>query len=201
MKPFPLYRWRIAGIVAFNLYLLAETWFDPGSVYTVLLMFWLQNICIGLANVLKILLVKSNQMDEAGNRLFSGISKVFFAGFFTVHYGTFQLAYLVFLLTMRFEHIDFRLQPNVLYPALVLLLIATFLGLPENIRAASKRNAGLGELMFLPYLRILPMTILILINAHYQDFRGIAMFVLMKLIADVAMYAFTDGKTDRQQAG
>jgi hypothetical protein len=198
MKSLPLYRWRIASIVAFNLYLLAETWFDPGSVYTVLLLFWLQNICIGLANVLKILLVKSNQMDEAGNRIFSGIRKVFVAGFFTVHYGTFQLAYLIFLLTLRFEHIDFRLQPNVLYPALVLLLIATFLGLPENIHAASKRNAGLGELMFLPYLRILPMTILILINAHYQDFRGIAMFVLMKLIADVAMYAFTEGKTDRQ---
>ncbi|MFN9115405.1 MAG: DUF6498-containing protein, partial [Bacteroidota bacterium] len=92
-----LYRWRIGSIVAFNLYLLAEVWFDPASVYTVLLLFWFQNICIGLANVFKILFVKSNEMDADGNRVFSGIRKVFVAGFFTMHYGTFQMAYLIFL--------------------------------------------------------------------------------------------------------
>ena len=195
-----LYRWRIGSILVFNLYLLAEVWLDPASVYTVLLLFWFQNICIGLANVFKILFVKSNEMDADGNRVFSGIRKVFVAGFFTMHYGTFQMAYLIFLLTLRFEHVDFRLQPMVIYPALILLFISTFLGLPASIRAATQRNAGLGELMFLPYLRILPMTILILVNAYYQDFRGIALFVFMKLIADVAMYVFTDGQSERHTA-
>ena len=195
-----LYRWRIGSIIAFNLYLLAEVWFDTGSIYTVLLLFWLQNISIGIANVFKILFVKSNEMDTDGNRVFSGIRKLFVAGFFTIHYGTFQMAYLIFLLTLRFEHVDFRLQPMVIYPALILLFFSTFLGLPGNIRAASKRNAGLGELMFLPYLRILPMTMLILVNAYYQDFRGIALFVFMKMIADVAMYAFTEGKMERPAA-
>jgi hypothetical protein len=195
-----LYRWRIGSIIAFNLYLLAEVWFDPGSIYTVLLLFWMQNICIGIANVFKILFVKSNEMDSDGNRILSGIRKFFVAGFFTIHYGTFQMAYLIFFLTLRFEHVDFRLQPMVIYPALILLFFSTFLGLPANIREATKRNAGLGELMFLPYLRILPMTILILVNAYYQDFRGIALFVFMKLLADVAMYVFTDGKSEQQTA-
>lgn len=198
MKIPHLYRWRIGSILAFNLYLLAEVWFDPESIYTVLLLFWLQNISIGLANVFKILFVKSDQTDQHGIPFLLGIRRVFMAGFFTVHYGTFQMAYLIFLLTLRFDHVQFKLQPMVLYPALLLLFSSTFLGLPASIRAASKRNAGLGELMFLPYLRIVPMTLLILVNAYYQDFRSIALFVFMKLLADVLMYVFTDGISDRK---
>lgn len=197
MKIPHLFRWRIVSIVAFNLYLLAEIWFDRSSIYTVLLLFWLQNICIGLANIFKILLVKSDETDQNGNPLMKGIQRVFIAGFFTIHYGMFHLAYLVFLLTLRFADVDFRLQPTVLYPALLLLFSSTFLGLPASIRAASARKAGLAELMFLPYLRIVPMTLLILVNAYYQDFRGIALFVGIKLLADVGMYVFTEGRTER----
>jgi hypothetical protein len=112
------------------------------------------------------------------------------ANFFTLHYGFFHLAYLVFLigLASNLELADWLG---------VAVASATFgynhhASYRRNIEADAEGEPNIGTLMFLPYLRILPMHLTIIIGGAIMQLHSSAWAVLLfgalKTGADVAMH-------------
>ena len=63
------------------------------SVFSILLLYWFENVVIGAFNVLKMLCA---QPRDAG----SNVAKVFLIPFFIVHYGMFTMVHGIFVLTL-----------------------------------------------------------------------------------------------------
>ena len=110
------------------------------------------------------------------------------ANFFTLHYGFFHLAYLIFL---GAEH------PLVAgWDLVVLAACAASFVLSQRQTYAVQHDAdlrgrpNLGTLMFTPYLRVLPMHLSILIGAALGGGTGLlVLFTVLKTASDVGMDA------------
>ena len=132
------------------------------------------------------------------------------ANFFAMHYGIFHLGYLGFLTsftassdgsgyvpvtdantgeiyTMEFGHTDG-----------IDLLIYLALGIgfwlshrashQEHVRADLARKPNIGTLMFLPYLRVIPMHLTIIFGAMLSGGLALIFFAALKTAADIAMH-------------
>lgn len=153
--------------------------------------FWIQSVIIGLYAFKRMMSLedfsteglKSNGRpvpeDESGKR-----STAFF---FLAHYGIFHAAYLVFLLGNHTGYTSLE----------VLALAGCGLGFLFSQRqtyaaqhAADLRGRpNLGALMFLPYLRVLPMHLGIMFGAAVDGGGALALtaFILLKTLADVGL--------------
>jgi len=117
------------------------------------------------------------------------------AFFFLAHYGFFHLVYFVFLLTMTklslFNWPFFKYYLGIFFISLAVNFIS---------HKIQKRTLGddLGKMMLLPYLRIIPMHLCILIPA-FVGITSLTVFLVMKVVADVFMYALTNSYYKRAQ--
>jgi hypothetical protein len=110
------------------------------------------------------------------------------ANFFALHYGFFHLVYTVFLLTMATP----RAQD---LPWLTVSLVGFVLSHERSFREHVARDlAGtpnIGTLMFLPYARIVPMHVIIISGALWEEVAsalGLAAFAALKTAADLVMH-------------
>lgn len=113
------------------------------------------------------------------------------ANFFAVHYGFFHVAYFAFLIQrsaqQRFSAVD----------ALSLLalglsfLLAHRQSHREHVEADLAGRPNLGALLFMPYLRVLPMHGVILVGAsHGGGAATILLFLALKTLADIGMHRY-----------
>jgi hypothetical protein len=111
------------------------------------------------------------------------------ANFFAVHYGFFHLGYLVFIAARAID-----LDPwDWLAVALAGISFAWNhrYSYQQNIEADATGTPNIGTLMFLPYMRIVPMHLTILAGGVFtEDFSApaIIVFSLLKTAADVGMH-------------
>ena len=108
------------------------------------------------------------------------------ASFFAVHYGLFHLAYGVFLLVFTKLKIDFHFVWIGL-AAFSLNLIIEFI---RHKQWQSVNAVNLGKMFFLPYLRIIPMHLMIL-GPAFLNWKASTIFLVLKTAADVIMYLLT----------
>lgn len=111
------------------------------------------------------------------------------ATFFVIHYGGFHAAYLVFLLaTVRLSSAWDAFWIVVCGASYVFAQKKTF---ERQVATDALGKPNLGKLMFLPYLRILPMHITIIFGAmgNYSTF-AMLLFMSLKTIADVLLDKF-----------
>lgn len=159
----------------------------PESFTTLLWLYWLQSVLIGLFHFFDLLTVKSldvgsltiNGRPVENNGQSKGCASVFFL----FHYQFFHLVYAIFIFVGNHGPVDFRF---ILISAVILTLELT-LSLIRNKRLQQTQTVNYGLLFFLPYLRIIPMHLFILI----PKFLGITpslLFVLLKTLADIGMY-------------
>ncbi|HEV7716935.1 MAG TPA: DUF6498-containing protein [Steroidobacteraceae bacterium] len=110
------------------------------------------------------------------------------ANFFAIHYGFFHLGYLVFL----WQHIDKLSRWDWLAFAglSVSFVMSHGASFRQNLAADVRGRPNLGALLFLPYLRILPMHLtLIFGRAIGGDGAGaLLLFGVLKTLADVGMH-------------
>lgn len=178
----------IAGVLVFG--------WDVG---TLLLLYWLESVVIGLLNIPKILISSGGEGDP--RRSFSLGYRLYLAAFFTVHFGAFCFGHYSFL-SRFFETIPplsellsqllstqgLMLSAAGLFISHLLSLIVNFLGKGEYL----KRSAG--AQMFLPYGRIFIMHIVIifggiLVEAFGEPVLALLLLVILKIGIDFASHA------------
>ena len=200
-KPDPSSTWVL---IAANLAALAGAVWWGWAVQDVVFLYWLENLVIGAANILRILLARPDQSAAAARglsitetQLLAG--KAMFAGFFFVHYGAFCVVHGEFLLTMfpGTGHADglFAAVKAVLREqgmiAAVLAIVAShcYSFLRNYVGRREYEGADFKELMTRPYKRIFVTHIFIIaggfvLQAMKLPLAALVIFMGIKIAAD-----------------
>jgi hypothetical protein len=176
-------------LLAANLVPLAGVLFWNWDVFALLLLFWMENVVIGVLNVLKMLLA-----DPADAALWA--AKLFMAPFFCFHYGMFTAIHGTFVFALfggkKFDPPGI----NVVEPALraagelglwlplgVLVASHAFSFLWNYLVRGEFRRAKLAELMAKPYGRVVVLHLTILFGGFGAMLLGSPVWALLLLIA------------------
>ncbi|MGE9267166.1 MAG: DUF6498-containing protein [Verrucomicrobiales bacterium] len=140
-----------------HLFPLAGVLFFGWNVQDILLLYWFENLIIGFYNLLKILSSTSAHWLE----------KLFFAPFFTVHYGGFCAGHLVFLLALTnsgdpFKNEYLPLIADLRWPILSMLVFHGLSFHRDFLSQPEARQQDLGKLMSAPYKHIVAVHLAII---------------------------------------
>lgn len=176
-------------LLASNVFTIALAVFEQLSFGTVIWIYWMQSVVIGLFNAIRIFSLDkfstegmtSNGQPVAPN---SVASKIQTGIFFLVHYGLFHLVYAFFL---------FASFPDVhlwyVGVGAAIFFSNHLFSFIEHWKADRTRTPNLGSIMFRPYLRIIPMHLtIVLFGMVMQSARTLIIFLLLKTVADVTMH-------------
>lgn len=169
--------------------------------------YWFQSLTIGFFNFLKILNLKKFSTDGYkinGHAVQASQStKIFTAYFFLIHYGAFHIGYGGFLLmgllisstpetiktntglNLLGSKIGINEVKFIIFAALLFFINHLFSYLYNKSRDIGKRN--IGSMMLLPYIRILPMHVIIIFGSTLST-SLLPLFLLLKVISDTLMH-------------
>lgn len=165
----------------------------------VLWIYWFQSIIIGIFNFIRILNLKEfstenfyiNDKPVAPTEK----TKIETAFFFLLHYGTFHLVYMSFLLGDQLPK-KYKLASTdwkyIFFISVIFFVNHCFSFIYNKERDKVKQN--IGRLMFFPYARIFPMHFIILFGV-FVGRSAIALFLFFKTIADVIMHVIEHSET------
>ncbi|NHK29587.1 hypothetical protein FF098_016895 [Parvularcula flava] len=172
-------------IVLGNLFIIGLAKMQNWPLGEVLWVYWLQSVIIGALHFFRLLALKDFSTE---NFTMNGRSvqpttgtKIRVAIFFALHYGFFHVVYGFFLLVQYHEDLG---NAGMGLAVLVFLVshIASLIrgGRPEKVKL------NIGSMMFIPYLRVVPMHLIIMLGGVYAGL-DIMLFMAMKTIADGGM--------------
>lgn len=169
-----------------NLGVIAAAYFGDWSLPTILVSYLMQSIIIGLFQAKK--MADLTVFSTAGVKMNdqpvdpTPATKRGMVLFFLAHYGFFHAAYMATVLSWG--------APE--WPAVAgssALFFANHLYSYLANRPAPKEPPNIGTMMFMPYVRILPMHAFIMLGAFTAGGRsGIVLFMILKTLADEAMH-------------
>lgn len=202
----------VRGIVLTNVVAIVFAFFG-GSLLLLLWPYWLQSLIIGYYAQRRIRLL--HEFSTEGLKINgrpadpTPATKRWTANFFVLHYGFFHFGYFVFLMAFTRGAMGSGLVPitnasghvqqvamGQVGPWDVLIIIGLGIGFwqthrasfQEHVAADLRGKPNLGALMFMPYLRIIPMHITIIVGAIVGAKGGVILFGALKTFADVAMH-------------
>jgi hypothetical protein len=169
-----------AALIAANLIPLVGVLAGGWRVFDVLLLFWAENVAIGVFNVLRMLVVA-----RRGERGAAGL-----AAFFAVHYGIFTIVHGVFLVTLFGPPADSPMPAfaALAAPALALPLAALVAShgvsfLANFILGGEADRVTAGALMTAPYGRVVALHVAIIFGGFAAAASGAPMLALALLVA------------------
>lgn len=167
----------------------------------VVLLYWIENLVIGLFNVLRIL---AAQPEGAGRGLLAG--KIALAGFFFVHYGGFCAAHGVFLaalfpvtgpggakLGIDAIVLDMLREPGLLAAVAALAVSHGYSFVRNYLGRGEYRRVDVGRLMMRPYGRIVVVHVFViaggmLVQGLHAPLAALVLFVVLKTAIDYGMH-------------
>lgn len=178
-------------LLLINSYLIYYYLGNPTEFNTIVWIYWLQSILIGFFTFIELLKVENpdetsmKMNDQPVSKKNMGCA----AFFFLFHFGFFHLVYAIFLL------VGFSAGANakiVLITGGIFLVESTI----DLIRRRSSKKEGekenIGKMFFVPYLRIIPMHLMILLPG-FLGYGVSVTFLVLKTLADIGMYIATSG--------
>lgn len=171
-----------------NLVIISLAVLQKWDVSEVLWVYWMQSVIIGLFQFFRILSLKkfSTEKFTINNQsvLPSPKTKTFTAIFFAFHYGFFHFIYAIFLFNF------FTKQPlDFIYISiggLIFFLNHTF-SYFHNKLTDEQKTQNIGQLMFTPYVRIVPMHLIIVFCAILGQ-STLLIFLILKTLTDLIMH-------------
>lgn len=210
---FALYRtssWTMAAValVVANMVPLAGVLFFGWNVWTILIVYWLENGVVGVINVFKMRMaagpyVAGKISMTMNGRSVDGSSKAALIPFFIMHYGIFWTVHGVFVLTLPLFALmgPGRDDPGVSAPsiwtiglAIVALVIShglsyrlNYIGRGEYLRTSAASQ------MFAPYGRLVVLHITIIVGALAIGLTGapaaaIVVLIALKTVLDLGLH-------------
>ena len=175
-----------------NLFTMVLAVYQQWDVFVLMWIYWGQSVIIGYFNVHRIMDLK--EFSTAGFRINNRPVKPTPATqrqtaiFFALHYGIFHLGYLVFL------GADAKVAGG--FPVFsVLVCVGVFylnhwFSYRYNREQEQDRVPNIGSIMFFPYIRIIPMHLMIVagVTVLGGSTGALIVFLLLKTAADVAMH-------------
>lgn len=178
----------IVFLLAGNIYCIWYYQVYPDGFATVVWIYWFQSIIIGLFNFLDLLSVKA--YDGVGftlnNEPVTKKNQGCTAWFFLFHYGFFHIGYAFFLL---FIQGILSVHKMILLVGIAAFLLESILNFKRQKEMERTVAVNIGSMFFLPYLRIIPMHLMILLPA-FLGFRPSLVFLLLKMGADILSFIF-----------
>jgi hypothetical protein len=184
-------------LVAVNLLPLAGAAFWGWKVFDILLLYWIENVIIGILNIFKMLAVMNRK------KLWIAIPIV---PFFVLHYGMFTMGHGVFVITLfglklksgqgtEWHDVETLLQgiaadPFFLLSALGLVVSHSFSFIFNFLRGGEINRTGLLDLMHAPYGRIVALHITIILGGGVAMMMGepiwaLGLLTIFKTVGDV----------------
>lgn len=185
----------ILFLIAGNLYCIWYYQKYPEDFGTIVWIYWFQSIIIGFFNFLELLTAKKNDGDiktdsNSGVKFTRGCA----AWFFLFHYGTFHLVYFFFLL------VDFdaaSVKKLVLLLGITTFFLESLIGFVRHKAFKKTEKVNIGLLFFLPYLRIIPMHLMILLPTFF-GIEPSLIFLILKMGADMLAFRIYDSMYRRR---
>ncbi len=175
-------------------YALIAGW-DLGAMMGV---YWVQSVIIGFFHFFRILLLKSFSTEgftSNGQRVpETSAGKRSTAFFFAVHYGFFHFGYAIFLIVLAVEGEGNPVAGLGAGFVWFLLSVLGFLfghgySFYQNVKADLTGRPNLGTMMFLPYARVIPMHLMILLGSQMgSGLASLLLFSGLKTGADYLMH-------------
>lgn len=172
-------------LLASNIYCIWYFNSHSNGFVTVVWIYWLQSVIIGFFNFVDLLTIKNY---DAGDTKINGQpltekSRGCLPWFFAMHFGIFHLVYMIFIAVYLGINVDKRF---------FLIGVAAFLS--ESLAAfIRQKNAeqqikfDIGSIFFLPYLRVIPMHLMIM-SSVFLSVQPSVIFLVLKTIADILSY-------------
>ena len=222
LRLFSLYRIAsapaaIALLIASNLLPLVGVLFWGWSLWSILILYWIENGIVGVINVPKMLMARGGGSGESG----SG-GRLFLTGFFCIHYGIFWIGHGVFVLLFLPAFAGFRsvvesgatfapggleipggftdqatasgLRVDVLVWGALALLVSHLASFFLNyIGRREYLSKSIGAQMFAPYARVVVLHLTILFGAFVAVFLGqpiglLVALIVLKTALDLALH-------------
>jgi hypothetical protein len=194
------------------------------SMGSVMLVYWVENVIIGLFTVFKIIFASSQTGSEIyglsrilehtegeTGRLVrilaqasSGVSRVFSMLFFCVHFGGFCFGHLVFIMALFFPPSAFQPRPllNILaglwLPFLGMFISYSIYFYQHYLGDEIYKQVSFNQLMFEPYPRIMALHVCLLFGGFLAISLGSPIWIILLL---VALKTGADVLTYRKSAG
>jgi hypothetical protein len=206
-------RWKRAfldpstlALVVSNVVVIAFALDQQWNLITLLWIYWAQSVIIGVFNVFKILDLarfSTNGFYVNGKPVApTEGTKRQTALFFALHYGLFHFVYFVFLAVFTFIGVwevpsyDITVASAYFVLASVALFFANHLySYSHNREQERKRIRNIGEVMFSPYARIIPMQLTLILGVFLVDQIALILFLTLKTVADVITHVVEHART------
>jgi hypothetical protein len=199
----------VAALVIANLIPLLGVLFLDWSVWTILILYWLENGIVGAFNILKIRKA-AGPMDATqasfrmNGRPVDMASRAGLITFFIIHYGLFWIVHGVFVLTLPLfammgpsgDPAEFAgdVSPGTILVALIALTISHGVSYYFNfVKGGEYLRVSPAGQMFAPYGRLVVLHITIIVGGMAIAFTGapaaaVAILVLLKTVLDVGFH-------------
>lgn len=196
-------RWSLILLVAANLLPLVGVFLWDWDVFFLLLLFWCENVIIGLFGIARLVVAANN--DEIREGLFLPL-------FFLVHYGGFMFAHFMVLFAMyssSVEELGTQAQPEDYYRLVLEQLnwmavaalfishgwsfIENYMGRREHERLSPMQAMGL------PYKRMVITHVALLAGGFFliekgQPLAGLVILILLKIAMDITFHRREHGQ-------
>lgn len=190
-------RVSLALLVAANLLPLAGVLLWDWDVFALLLLFWCENVIIGLFGIARMVVAASSENTFEG---------LFLPVFFLVHYGGFMFGHFMVLLFMyanSFADGDTVAGPadyyrivieNLSWVALIALFVSHGWSFVENFMGNREYDRITpGQAMALPYRRMMITHVALIVGGFFlietgQPLGGLVLLILMKIALDLVFH-------------
>ncbi len=176
------------ALIIGNLIPIIGVLFFGWQLFPLILLYWLENVIIGVFNALKML-------SCTGSEVFH--KKIFLTLFFSVHYGMFCFGHGTFVVDLFGGELDsipaalHLVTQNGLQLAFIALIISHGVSFLQNfVMRGEYKSLSVSEIMFMPYKRIIVLHVFIIFGGMaLQTFgvtqTGLVMLAAVKIIADL----------------
>ena len=181
------YEVSASALIIANTIPLLGVLFAQWRVFDILAVFWLENVVIGLFNIVKMVCARGDSSSNEIKSVFMVIQKLFAIPFFAVHYGGFVAIHGVFLFKgMREFFGDTSASTDPLWLTLTLVGLAVSHGISFFVNYIGKgefRRTTISMLMKRPYGRVVVMHVTIILGGFVVMSSGDPVWLLILLIA------------------